>query len=108
MFSRILFLCSQTSLAFIINKIHFSILSKSNNFIIAELPNTIKQKQKRKMNIKVMLENNEVIIEKYLRILKNDIENHEMIPVQTFKLIIYFKINSNFEINAIVNLQKYN
>lgn len=106
LFYRILFLCSQTSLAFLINKIHFSILSKSNDLIVAELPNTMKHKQKRKMNITVMLENNEVIIEKHLRILKNDIEKHEMIPIQNFKILIYFKINDNLDINAIVNIKK--
>ena len=53
-----------------------------------------------------LLENNEVIIEKNLRILKNDIENHEMIPIQNFKLIIYFKIEENLTINAIVNIEK--
>ena len=109
-FYRVLFLCSQTSLAFIVNQIHFSILSDDINekqpLIIGELSNTLKQKQKRKMKIKVMLENNEVIVEKHLRILKNDTENHEMIPIYNFKLIIYFKIDDKNEINAIVNIQK--
>ena len=45
LFYRILFLCSQTSLAFLINKF-ISILSKSNDLIVAELPNTMKHKQK--------------------------------------------------------------
>ena len=43
------------------------------------------------MNITVMLENNEVIIEKYLRILKNDDKKHEMIPIQNFKLLFILK-----------------
>ena len=109
-FYKVLFLCSQTSLAFIINEIHLSILSDDINekhpLIIGELSNTIKKKQKRKMKIKVMLENNEIIVEKHLRILKNDTENHEMIPLYNFKLIIYFKIDNKNEINAIVNIQK--
>ena len=52
-----------------------------------------------------MLENNEVIIEKHLRILKNDDKKHEMIPIQNFKILIYFKINDNFDIDAIVNIK---
>ncbi len=108
LFYKILFLCSQTSLAFIINKIHFSILSGNlHNYIIAELPHNLNNKQKRKMNIQIMLENNEVIIEKYLRIIQNNVETDTLTTVQEFKLVIYFKI-VNDKINAIVNIKKLN
>ena len=110
LFYKTLFLCSQTSLSFIMNEMHSSLLSMNQNntepYIIAELVNTQKQKDKRRMKVIVFLETNEVTIEKHLRIIKNDPTKQEMITICNFKLIIYFKIDNHNNINSIVNIQK--
>mgnify|MGYP000176574073 CR=1 FL=1 len=111
---NVLFLCSQTSLAFILLKLHLSLLEEeifSKNrelkYYIAELSNSKNKNKNRKMKINVLLQNKAVIIDKYLRIVKYG-NNDNMFTVQKFKLTLYFTIQQNDQINCLASFIKCN
>lgn len=111
-YCNILFLCSQTSLAFILLKIHLSLFEeeitskkKELQYFIAELGNS--KNINRKMKINVLLNSKAVIIDKYLRIVKYD-NNEDMFTVQKFKLTLYFTIYENNQINCLTSFIKCN
>jgi len=93
---ELLFLCSQSSLAFLVEQAHYSLNNKHNNLIIAET----KLKKHKSMTIIVNTQENWVKIKKKLRVLKL-IENNELIEIQEFTLNFHFQI-TNHHINCLV------
>ena len=117
LYQTILFLCSQTSLAFILIKIHMSLLEDElynkdiednkvkNRYYIAELGDKLKNKQNKKMSINVLLNSESVIIDKCLRIVKYDDSYENMVTIQKFKLTFYFTIQNN-KVNCLLSFKK--
>ncbi len=88
----IMFLCSQTSLAFIMNEIHNSINYNNENYIIAER----ELKKSKTMKIVLNTKDNWVKIEKKLRIVKENLQT-----IQNIELHLHFQIIQN-TINCLV------
>ena len=114
LYQTILFLSSQTSLAFILIKIHMCLLEdelnnkdsvEKNRYYIAELGDKIKNKQNKKMSINVLLNSESVIIDKCLRIAKYDDSHENMLTIEKFKLTFYFTIQ-NKKINCLLSFKK--
>lgn len=93
----ILFLCSQSSLAFIIEQMHNSLQNRNKNLIIAETQSN------KKMKMSVNTKENSVKIEKHLRVVQI-INTHTIIEIQDFQLSLHFQLY-NDQINCIVLLQ---
>ena len=110
LYQTILFLSSQTSLAFILIKIHTSLmeeeLNKDNNtkvrYYIAELSD---KHCKKKMKVNVLLKSEAVVIDKCLRIVKYDDLEQNILTIQRFKITFYFTIQ-NEKINCLVCFKK--
>lgn len=100
----ICFLCSQTSLAFVIKTIHQSIMNSNKDYIIAEISDKSKFCNKRVMSIYLDLFNKNVVIEKYLRIIALDNNTDNYITIKYFKLSINFTIDNDYKINSIITL----
>ena len=95
------FLCSQTSLAFLIQSIHSSILNSKKNYIIAEVSEI--SKFKRKMLIDVDLNNNNVTIKKNLRLITLNKED-VFITINHLQLTLNFSIDENNSINSVITI----
>lgn len=100
----ICFLCSQSSLAFVLKTIHKSILSSNKDYIIAEISEKSSFSKKRRLSIKLDFMNKNVLIDKYLRIIAFDNKTDNYITIKYFKLSINFSVSDDYRINSIITL----
>tara|TARA_Y100000389_G_C17249360_1_gene407273 strand:+ start:154 stop:729 length:576 start_codon:yes stop_codon:yes gene_type:complete len=86
-----MFLCSQSSLAFLIENMLFSLQEKDTDLLIAEMRN----EKDKVMTINLNLDNNTVSIKKKLRVVKNCVQLDRFIEIQEFELNFLFQIKKN-------------